>query len=94
MSILDRLKKNKQDPHPFLAEDDRDDRLFDDEPKKPRRTHTIVLYKAKDGWRWRLVAPNGKVTAESGEAYIRRYDCRMAAWNLATTALNAKVQED
>ena len=31
----------------------------------------IKVYKAKDGWRWRAVARNGKITADSGEAYTR-----------------------
>ena len=58
---------------------------------KPRRRSTIVVWKAKDGWRWRLWAPNGKLTAESGEAYIRRYDCKQAALNLSAAASNAKL---
>lgn len=58
---------------------------------KPQRRSTIVVWKAKDGWRWRLWAPNGKLTAESGESYKRRYDCKMAALNLSTAAANAKL---
>jgi uncharacterized protein YegP (UPF0339 family) len=45
--------------------------------KAPARK--VRLYKAADGWRWRLVAPNGKVLADSGEAYTRRRDCRNIA---------------
>lgn len=66
-----------------------------DELTKPRseaRPYTLTLYKAKDGWRWRLVAPNGKLTAESGEAYKRRYDCREAAERLVTQPHGIKVQ--
>ncbi len=29
----------------------------------------IEVYQAKDGWRWRKVGGNGKITADSGEAY-------------------------
>lgn len=29
----------------------------------------IKPYKAKDGWRWRARTKNGKIIAESGEAY-------------------------
>ena len=32
----------------------------------------------KDGaeeWRWRLLAPNGKVVADGGEGYTERNDC-------------------
>jgi len=34
-------------------------------------TMKIKVYKAKDGWRWRAEARNGKITADSGEAYTR-----------------------
>lgn len=30
------------------------------------------VYKAKDGWRWRLIASNGRIIADSGEAYTRK----------------------
>jgi uncharacterized protein YegP (UPF0339 family) len=30
------------------------------------------VWKANDGWRWRLVARNGRIVCESGEAYIRK----------------------
>lgn len=33
---------------------------------------TFVVYRAKDGWRWRLKARNGRIVAESGEAYTRK----------------------
>lgn len=29
-------------------------------------------------WRWRLLAANGKVIADSGEAYTRKRDCERA----------------
>lgn len=33
------------------------------------KTH---VYKAKDGFRWRLKSGNGRIVAESGEAYKTR----------------------
>ena len=33
------------------------------------------IYKAKDGWRFRLRARNGEIIASS-EAYARKIDCR------------------
>lgn len=33
------------------------------------------VYPAADGYRWRLVARNGRIIAESGEAYTRERDC-------------------
>lgn len=38
----------------------------------------FVVYKAKDGWRWRLQSVNGKVIAESGEAYKKRPNSKLA----------------
>ena len=30
------------------------------------------VYRARDGWRWRLRGRNGRIVAESGESYTRR----------------------
>lgn len=32
----------------------------------------IEVYRGQDGWRWRLVAANGKIVADSGESYVKR----------------------
>lgn len=57
----------------------------------PLRRATMIVYPAADGWRWRLVAPNGKLTADSGEAYIHRFDAKVAARRLADVAGSAKL---
>lgn len=36
------------------------------------------IYKAEDGFRWRALARNKKIIAESGEAYVRPSGCRKA----------------
>lgn len=74
-------RKNKQDEKPAEVAD-----------RQQLRHSTLVVYYAKDGWRWRLIAPNGKITAESGEAYKRRYDCRVAGWALATDSIRPRVE--
>lgn len=56
------------------------------------RTGRLVVWYAKDGWRWRLWAPNGKLTAESGEAYNRRFDCVEAAKALSDRAAAARLE--
>lgn len=38
------------------------------------------VYKAKDGYRWRLKARNGRIIAESGEAYSSRGNATKG-WN-------------
>lgn len=57
-----------------------------------QRTGTMIVYWADDGWRWRLVAPNGKIVADSGEAYKRRYDCKVAAQHLTHMARHARLE--
>jgi uncharacterized protein YegP (UPF0339 family) len=34
------------------------------------------IYKASDGWRWRLRANNGKIIADSAEGYKRKGKCK------------------
>lgn len=70
---------------------------MDDEPEAViergvQRTGRLVVWYAKDGWRWRLWAPNGKLTAESGEAYNRRFDCVEAAKALSDRAAVARLE--
>lgn len=38
--------------------------------------NAVETYRAKDGYRWRLKAENGKIIAESGEAYTEANDAR------------------
>ena len=45
-----------------------------------KRTPRFVVYKAKDGWRWRLLAANNRIIA-TGEAHTRERD----AWRAVDT---------
>ena len=45
--------------------------------------NTIKVYKASDGWRWRLVARNGYIVADSGQKYSPRKHARRAALSVA-----------
>lgn len=40
------------------------------------------IYKAKDGWRWHLRARNGRIIAESGEAYRAKSQCYKMIYRL------------
>jgi uncharacterized protein YegP (UPF0339 family) len=42
--------------------------------KRPK----FVVYRARDGYRWRLIAANGRLIAESGEAYTRKHGAERA----------------
>lgn len=44
--------------------------------KKKAKVVGLVIWKAKDGWRWRWVHENGRIGAESGEAYTRKADAQ------------------
>lgn len=46
------------------------------------RQPTFEVYKAADGWRWRLKAKNHKIVADSGEAYLSKRSCIMAVKRL------------
>lgn len=41
----------------------------------------VYIYKAKDGWRWRMIR-SGRIIAESGEGYKRRSSCKRTVKNL------------
>lgn len=57
--------------------------------KKP----TFIPYRAKDGWRWRLVSRNNRIIAESGEAYTRRRDVYRALDAVHLAIFDADVRE-
>ena len=44
-----------------------------------RRPDRLVVYPAKDGFRWRCVARNNRIISDSGESYTRRADAKRAA---------------
>lgn len=56
------------------------------------KTHTIKVYKAADGHRWQMVARNGRIVAESGEAYRRPGACFKAACCLVEAITNGSVK--
>lgn len=42
------------------------------------RPGKVVLYRSRNGWRWRIVAANGLILANSGQGYSRLIDCTRA----------------
>lgn len=50
------------------------------------------VYEANDGWRWRLFAANGKMVAESGEAFVKRPTEKTLALIAGTFAKAALVR--
>lgn len=51
----------------------------------------IEVYKAADGWRWRLVHRNGQTLADSGEAYTKRWTAKRAADRFPAAVAEAVV---
>ena len=52
------------------------------------KTPRYEVYPAPDGWRWRLVAANGRIVA-TGEAHTRKGDAVRACARLASLAESA-----
>lgn len=54
----------------------------------------IELYRAVDGWRWRLMSLNGKIVAESGEAYCHRHNALRGVHRAMKLLLTAEIVID
>jgi len=48
-------------------------------------SYEFRIYEAKDGWRWRLVAGNGRIVADSAEAYTTSGSAKRAADSLVAS---------
>lgn len=49
-------------------------------------------YRANDGWRWRLVAGNGKIVA-TGESHKRKTDAVRASLRVAEIASSVPIND-
>ena len=57
----------------------------------PRRAR-FELYEDNAGeWRWRLVAPNGNIIADSGEGYASKQGAKRGIESVKTNAPEARV---
>jgi uncharacterized protein YegP (UPF0339 family) len=54
----------------------------------------LEVYRAGDGFRWRHIAPNGEIVADSGEAYTRMHDAFRGAQTHKDTIGTAVVVYD
>jgi len=61
--------------------------LDEAEDRIRKRAYVVRVYKAKDGWRWRMRAGNGRIVADSGEAYVSRAGADRAALALVHATL-------
>lgn len=54
----------------------------------------FYIYKDTAGlWRWRLVAANNRIIADSGESYYNKQDC-LHGIELVQSAWNAPIYEE
>ncbi len=59
------------------------------------RRHTLEVYQDKKGlFRWRFVAPNGKIVADGGEGYASRSNAIRAARRMTVVAAFAKLKAE
>lgn len=55
----------------------------------------FIVYKDKaDKYRWRLVSPNGKETASSGQHFASHYDAKRAAEEVKEHAATADIVDE
>lgn len=54
----------------------------------------LIIWKAKDGWRWHVKARNGKLVAESGESYKRRATMLTTIYKLGMCLFDGVEIED
>lgn len=55
----------------------------------------FVLYRdAKKEYRWKLVATNGNIVADSGEGYKNKADCLATVASIKKTVADAPIEEE
>lgn len=81
----DKKNTKKTDKTEIKKDDTKTDKLAD--PGK------IEVYQGKDGWRFRVVGPDGKSVAIGLQGYAKKEDCLAAVEVLKTTLAKAKVTE-
>lgn len=58
-------------------------------------TPHFELYEDKGGeWRWRMIASNGRIVADSGEGYSSKSGARSAIKNVQSDASSAALADD
>lgn len=56
-------------------------------------THKLQIYKGKKGgWYIRIIARNGKIVADGGEAYANKSNAKRAATRLIANIYSAKIE--
>lgn len=61
--------------------------------KRKRKGHWEVYKDISGGFRWRLIASNGRIVASSGESFVTRHDCYKSIDSVKFNAKQAKIVE-
>lgn len=71
----------------------KEDKKDDKKDAKKDEPGAIEVYQGKDGWRYRVLGPNGKTIAIGIQGYAKKEDCLAAIEVLKMTLAKAKVTE-
>jgi uncharacterized protein YegP (UPF0339 family) len=82
-------QKDKKD----VKKDDKKDDKKDVKKEEKRDDSKIEVYQGKDGWRFRVVGPDGKSVAIGVQGYAKKEDCLAAVDVVKATLGKAKVVE-
>src|SRR5262245_5938859 len=83
-------------PAPAQPKDKKDVKKDDkkDAKKEEKKDESkIEVYQSKDGWRFRVVGPDGKTVAIGVQGYTKKDDCLTAVEVVKTTLGKVKVTE-
>lgn len=76
-----------------VKKDDKKDDKKDVKKEEKRDDSKIEVYQGKDGWRFRVVGPDGKSVAIGVQGYAKKEDCLAAVDVVKATLGKAKVVE-
>lgn len=71
----------------------KDDKRKDDKKDLKKDASKVEVYQGKDGWRFRVVGPDGKTVAIGVQGFAKKDDCLAAVEALKAALEKAKVTE-
>src|SRR5262249_28316945 len=86
-------KDVKKDDKKDVKKDDKTEAKKEDKKDEKKDDSKIEVYQGKDGWRFRVIGPDGKTVAIGVQGYAKKEDCLAAIEVLKTTLGKVKVTE-
>jgi len=81
----DKKDEKKDDKKDIKKDDKKDD--------KEEKVGTIEVYQSKDGWRYRVIGPDGKSIAIGVQGFAKKEDCLAVVDLLKATMAKGRVTE-